>query len=554
MKKLVVIPWTEDEWGALLLRVKAGTIPLNRPALAPSDSAGHRNESGANPSASLPPSRRVIDAVRQSAVIGIAVSTFLISALSGSAAVGPNYVRPTSSVPVTYKSTNDLGAWKEAKPLDNVPKGNWWEIFGDSTLDELERQAVVANQDLKAAVARVDQARAAARVARSELLPSLDANPSWHRERFSPNQVPSFGDITANTFRTPLDLSYEIDLWGRVRRSFESARADAQASLAAFHNVLLTLQSDVAQSYFALRALDAEIATAVSTVALRQEQVRLVRSRFEGGIGNELDVARAETELATTEAEVSSLAKRRVELENALAILVGANPATFKLAALNDANVNWNPTPPVVPAGLPADLLERRPDVAEAERQLAAANARIGVAKAAFFPVLRLTGSGGYLSGDIDNLFNWESRVWSIGPSISLPVFAGGRNRANLKRSKAAYEEAVAAYRQRILVAFGDVENSLAGIHHLGNQAAAQQRAVANARRAAELAGERYRAGIVSYLEVVDANRATLQTERANAQIVGQRLITAVQLIKALGGGWTEHQLFAKAASSTQVR
>lgn len=471
----------------------------------------------------------------------------VLPALAGPLTVGPNYQRPTNNIATHYKAES-LGEWKEGQPLDHVPKGAWWEIFGDETLNELQGRATEANQELKAAVARVEQSRASARVARSELLPTLDANPGWRRERYSPNQNPSFGDITVNTFRAPLDLSYEIDLWGRVRRGFEGARADAQASLAAFHNVLLTLHADVSQNYFALRALDAEIATVNSTVGLRKEQLQLVRSRFEGGIGNELDVARAETELASTEAEAASLARRRTELENALAVLVGESPATFQLAALAKANIKWNPQPPTIPAGLPADLLERRPDVSAAERQLAAANARIGVAKAAFFPVLRLTGSGGYLSGEIDDLFNWDSRVWSIGPSLSLPIFAGGRNRANYRRSQSAYEEAVANYRHRILVAFGEVENSLAGIRHLSDQAAAQQRAVTSARRAAELAGERYRAGIVSYLEVVDANRATLQTERILAQLAGQRLTAAVQLVKALGGGWSEQQLMPPAS------
>ena len=260
-----------------------------------------------------------------------------------------------------------------------------------------------------------------------------------------------------------------------------------------------------------------------------------------------LDVSRAETELATTEAEAASLAKRRAELEDALAVLVGGDPSTFHFAAASgEDGTMWNPPPPEIPAGLPYDLLERRPDVAESERQLAA-NARIGVAKAAFFPSLHLTGSAGYVSGDIDSLFNWHSRVWSIGPSLSLQIFAGGRNLANYRRSKSVYEESVANYRQRILVAFGDVENSLAGIRHLADQAAAQDRAVANARRAAELAGDRYRAGIVSYLEVVDANREALQAERANAQLTGQRQIAAVQLIKALGGGRTEQEIFASA-------
>jgi multidrug efflux system outer membrane protein len=408
-------------------------------------------------------------------------------------------------------------------------------VFDDAKLNELESQALGSNQDLKAAVARVDQSRATARVARSEFLPSLNLDPSYSRERYSPNQVPSFGNITANTFSMPLDLSYEVDLWGRVRRSFESARADAQASLASFYGVLLTLQADVAQNYFAIRALDAEIATVDGTVGLRKEQVQLVRSRFDGGVGSDLDVARAETELATTEAEAASLAQRRAELENAIAILVGSNPSSFRLAV--DTN-QWNPQPPEIPAGLPADLLERRPDVAEAERQLASANARIGVAKAAFFPVLTLTGSGGFVSGDIDSLFKWDSRTWSIGPSLSLPLFAGGRNKANYRRSQAAREEAIAHYREQVLVAFGEVENSLSGIRYLTTQAEAQQRAVTNARRAADLATDRYRSGIVSYLEVVDASREALQSERANAELAGQRLIASVQLIKALGGGW----------------
>lgn len=461
--------------------------------------------------------------------------------LAAGCAVGPDYHRPVATAPDHYKAES-LGSWKEGQPLDQLPKGAWWEVFNDTTLNDLEQHAANANQQLKAAVARVEQSRATARVARGDLLPSIDANPSWTRQRYSPNQVPSFGGITANTFSTPLDLSYEIDLWGRVRRGFEGARADAQASLAAFQNVLLTLHADVAQNYFSLRSLDAEIATVADTVKLRNEQVRLVQSRFDGGIGNELDVARAKTELATTEAEAASLAQRRAELENAIAILLGENPSMFKLAALDLSSGGNSPTLEI-PAGIPADLLERRPDVSEAERQLAAANARIGVAKAAFFPVVRLTGSGGYLSGDAESLFNWDSHVWSIGPSVSLPIFAGGRNRAGYERSQAAYDEAVAHYRQQVLVAFGDVENSLSAIRHLDDQISAQQRAVTNARQAATLATDRYRSGIVSYLEVVDANREALQADRGSERLVGQRRIATVQLIKSLGGGWNADEL-----------
>ena len=474
--------------------------------------------------------------------------------------VGPDFKQPTNAIPQNYKAA-EYGSWKEGQPLDNLPKGNWWEIFGDTNLNALEVQALQANQQLQAAIARVSQARDIARVARGELLPYISADPSYERQRYSPNQDPNFGAVsgssgasqalTANTFSTPLDLSYEVDLWGRVRRNFESARADAQASLADFYNVLLTLNSDVAQNYFSLRSLDAEIAAVNDTVALRHEQVRLVRGRFEGGIGSDLEIAQAETELATTEAELASLAQQRDQLENALAILVGQNPATFKLPALTDSN--WNPQPPEIPVGLPADLLQRRPDVAEAERQLASANAKIGVAKAAFFPVVTLTGSGGYLSGDVTSLFNWESRTWSFGPSVSLPIFAGGRNKANYQHAWAAYDEAVADYRQQVLVAFGDVENSLSAIRHLADQSEAQTRAVKNAQRATDLATDRYRSGIVAYIEVVDASRDALTSEQANAQLAGQRLVAAVQLIKALGGGWDEQEIFASAQNFNQT-
>ena len=483
-------------------------------------------------------------------VTGLILAGLLLghaSVQAGPLTVGPDYQSPTNALPAGYKAA-ELGQWKEGRPLDNVPKGNWWEVYGDPGLNALEQQALHANQQLQAAVARVEQSRASARVARGALLPGLSLDPSFTRQRYSPNQEPAFGNLTADSFNAPLDLSYEIDLWGRVRRGFQGARADAQAQLATYYNVLLTLESDVAQNYFALRSLDAEIATVTGTVDLRKQQVQFVRSRLEGGIGSDLEVAQAETELATTEAELASLAQQRDQLENALAILAGENPANYKLAARSAPD--WCPVPPEIPAGLPADLLERRPDVAAAERQLASANAKIGVAKAAFFPILTLTGSGGYLSGDIDTLFNWNSRTWSIGPSLSLPIFAGGRNRANFHRAQAAFDEAVALYRQQVLVAFGDVENSLSGIRHLADQAAAQKRAVTNARRAADLAADRYRSGVVSYIEVVDANRDALATERANAQLAGQRLIASVQLIKALGGGWRTEEIIARASET----
>ena len=468
------------------------------------------------------------------AIIFVFITT---NAVAGPLTIGPDYKRPATDAPARYKA-EEMGQWKEGQPIDHLPKGSWWEIFGDAELNALEAQALTANQELKAAFATVNQARASARIARADFFPTLSLDPRFSRDRFSANQEPYFGSITANTFHVPLDLSYEIDLWGRVRRGFESARAEAAASTAAFQNVLLTLQADVAQNYFSLRATDLELATIQRTVELRVEQLTIVSNRFESGLGAELDVARAATEVAATEAELAGLTRRRVELENALAILTGQQPSGFKIPPRTTLN-----EPVAIPPGLPSALLERRPDIAEAERQLAADNARIGVAKAAFFPVLRLTGSGGFLSAEAENLFQWDSRVWSIGPSLSLPIFAGGRNRAGYQRAQARFEESVARYRQRVLVAFGEVENSLAAVRLLASQSAAQERAVTSARAAREMALESFNAGIIRYLDVIDADRVALQNERLRAQIAGQRLISTVQLIKALGGGWNIENL-----------
>ncbi len=450
------------------------------------------------------------------------------------AAVGPNYHRP--SVPAAPEFADaQFGAWKQAVPADEIARGDWWKIFHDPILDHLEQQAAVNNQELKAAIARVTQARALARSAKADFFPSLSLDASAARGRFSENTLNSIPNHTGNDFRVPFDLSYEIDLWGRVRRSFEAANLDAQARLAAFENTLLILKADVAQNYFALRALDTEREILRRTIGLRAEALDLVTARFKGGTASELDVSRAETELSSTRAELLALDRRRSEVEHALAVLVGESATAF---AVKELPLDENTTSPVVPAGLPGDLLERRPDIAEAERTLAAANARIGVAKAAFFPVVRLTGAAGFESFDVDTLFNWESRVWSIGPSVTLPIFQGGRNRAGLKRARAGFEENVAAYRQRILVAFRETQDALTGARLLAEQADAQNQSRASARKTADLSDKRYRAGLVSYLEVVESERTALNAERELARLTGQRLVTSVQLIKALGGGW----------------
>lgn len=466
-------------------------------------------------------------------ILGLALA---VSGLSSFAAVGPDYQRPTTPTTAAYADV-DLGKWKEATPADAIARGNWWSIFNDPVLNELERQAAEGNQDLKAAVARVTQARALARSAKADFFPSLTLDPSASRGRNSPNTLNPVPNQVGDNFRVPLDLTYELDLWGRVRRSFEGANADAQARVAAFENIFLVLKADVAQNYFVLRTLDTERAILRSTLGFRRDALELVNVRFKGGAANELDVSRAETELTSTEAELIAIDRRRAEVEHALAVLIGKPATEF---AVKELPLEANALPPIIPAGLPGELLERRPDIAEAERLLAAANSRIGVAKAAFFPVVRLTGAAGFESLDVETLFNWESRVWSIGPSITLPLFQGGRNRANLKRSQAVFEENVANYRQRVLVAFKEVQDALTGSRLLAFQADAQERSRLSARKTADISNTRYRAGLVSYLEVVESERTALTAEREAARIAGQRLVTSVQLVKALGGGWAD--------------
>lgn len=464
-------------------------------------------------------------------VLFLATSAAAFAALP---AVGPDYARPSIAAPAAFRDAERLGSWKTATPADAFARGEWWKLFDDAALDELQARALAANEDLRAAAARVEQARAAAGVARSGYWPQLAANGSVVREQTSGTTENVFPDALTTTYRAPLSATWELDLFGRVRRQTEGARADAEASAATFESVRLALTADVAANYFTLRALDHEVALLRDTVALRRRALDLVDARLQNGTAAELDMARAETELAAAEADAAAVANRRAALQNALAVLLGAPVAAFDLQAVAPAPVR----PPAIPAGLPADLLERRPDVAAAERVLAAANARIGVAQAAFFPAIALTGSAGFGSGDIDRLANADSRIWSIGPSLYLPIFQGGRNRANLERSRAAYDEAVAVFRQRVLVAFREVQDALTATKLLAEQAAAQERALRAAHRAATLAQTRYDAGYVSYLEVIDAQRTSLATERASVQLAALQLNTSVALVKALGGGW----------------
>jgi outer membrane protein, multidrug efflux system len=480
--------------------------------------------------------------------------TTAASAVAALPSVGPDYQRPDVSAPATYRDAipNVAGSVSDPTNLHSLTLAatspaalspDWWRAFNDPALDAFETRALAANQDLRAALARVEQARALAGVARSAYLPSLAADPSLTRERTSRTVDNSTPDSTTTTHRLSLDLSWELDLFGRVRRLNQSARADLDAAGATFAAARLSLTAEVATTHFTLRALDRELGIVTQTTAVRRDTLQLIQARVRQGTADDVSLARAETELAATEADAAALAIRRSAAQNALAVLLGEPAPTSVIPNVAEARSAFETAPavpPLIPSGLPGDLLTRRPDIAAAERSLAAASARIGVAKSAFFPSIALTGAAGYASADINDLIKPDSRLWSFGPSIYLPLFQGGRNKANLARSRAAYDEAAANYQQSVLVALREVQDALTASRLLGDQAAAQSRAVASARRGADLTQKRYDAGFVSYFEVVDAQRTALAVERADAQLAGQRWITHVALIKALGGGWQQ--------------
>jgi multidrug efflux system outer membrane protein len=457
--------------------------------------------------------------------------------LAGCGALGPEYQTPAALTPQQYRA-GDAG---NTESPSAIGQADWWTIFADPQLNELEAAARTGSQQLKAAYARLQQARAVARASEAELWPRVNLGTDVARTRQTENRPIQPGStalsFTSNRIRLPLDFSYEIDLWGRVERASEAQLARAQASGQAYRTAALSLHAEVAQLYFSLRALDSERALLRATIDFRHKALALINARFRGGVSGELDVARAETELATAQSEAIGLERRRADLEHALAALTGRNPSEFSLA-----ESPLEQEPPAIPAGLPAELLQRRPDVIEAERLLAARSAEIGVAKGAFFPSIRLTGFAGFESTELSDLTSSGSRVWSFGPAVTLPLFDGGRNDANLERAKAAFDENLANYRQRILVAFQEVESALAALRILAEQAGAQANAVSTAQRTAHISNARYRAGLVAYLEVIDAERTALQNQRLAVQIRGQRLVNAVSLIKALGGGWLDGQ------------
>jgi multidrug efflux system outer membrane protein len=462
-----------------------------------------------------------------------ALVCFAAGVLLTSCAVGPNYKRPDAE-----SLTPHDWRWKLAEPKDALPKGSWWEVFGDPVLNQLETNAVAKNQDLQAAVARVDEARATARVSRSQFFPEITLDPAFIRQRTSanaPNPVPfKVPSTQLDTYTVPFDLSYEVDLWGRIRRLFESARAQAQASIADYQNVQLTLTSDVAVNYFLIRSLDMELDTLRRTIQEREKSVQILNQRFSVGTIAEIDLVNEKTDLATAKADLADTTRLRAETLDALALLCGVPATSFQLS-----NGKLPATLPSIPLILPSALLERRPDIATAERNLASKNAQIGVSRAAYFPALQLVGQAGYLSADAETLFTAGSRIWSIGPNVSLPLFTAGRTTAEVHQAEAAYAEGLANYRGTVLTAFKEVEDSMAQIALRQEQHDAQADAVIYAKRATELAKIRYDAGSANYLEYIDADRTELQQERLEVQIEGQQFVATVRLIKALGGGWT---------------
>jgi NodT family efflux transporter outer membrane factor (OMF) lipoprotein len=451
--------------------------------------------------------------------------------------VGPKYQRPVAEVPPAYK---EVGDWKPAQPNDQSLSGNWWEIFQDTQLNTLEAQVSVSNQNLKSAEAQYTQARALVRYQRANYFPTVTVDPSATRNRISNHRPASIvaNGITYNDYQIPFELSYQLDVWGRVRRTVESYREQAQASAADLAAVNLSMHSQLALFYFQARTLDAEEQLLNSTVKQYEQALELIQSRFAGGIASDLEVQQAETQLETTRAQAIDVGVARAQYEHAVAVLIGKPPASFSLAPLP-----LTAPPPPIPVGLPSDLLERRPDIAAAERLMASANAQIGVAKSAYYPLVNLAAAGGFESGSITTLLTGPSILWSAGPSALFTLFDVGRRRAATDQAIAAYDQAVANYRQTVLTGFQQVEDNVAALRILDHEAQVQSAAVVAAEKYLALANTRYTGGVTSYLEVTTAQSAALSDEVTAVNILGRRMVAAVTLVQALGGGWDRSSL-----------
>jgi len=478
--------------------------------------------------------RRVIRAGSQGAAAIWVASVILLAGCN----VGPKYHRPPAEVPPAYKEAVN---WKTAQPSELSLRGNWWEIFQDPQLNALEQQVNISNQNLKAAQAQYTQARALVRFNRADYFPTVVAAASASRNRVSGNRAPAnaIGNgRTDNDFQLPVEMSYEVDAWGRVRNNVESFRAQAQASAADLATVNLSVHAQLALFYFQARSLDAQEQLLNSTVQYYEQALQLNVARFQGGVGSEVEVEQARTQLETTRSQAIDVGVARAQFEHAVAVLIGKPPASFSLPALP-----LQAPPPPIPTGVPSQLLERRPDIASAERQMAAANARIGVARAAYYPLLNLTAAGGFESGAITTLLQGPAGLWSVGASAFQTVFDAGRRRAASDQAIAVYDQTVASYRETVLTSFQQVEDNLAALRILEKEAQTQNEAVLAAQKSLDLSIQRYKGGVTSYLEVTIAQSAALSNEATAVNILGRRMVAAVQLIQALGGGWDSSSL-----------
>ena len=468
-----------------------------------------------------------------------------LSLVSG-CVVGPNYVRPTVVAPDAYK---EYDGWKIARPQDDSFRGAWWERFQDPALNALEARVSVSNQNLAAAEATYRQASALVREARSAYFPTVTLGVGYTRSRPSAtlgtlgNNGGAPGVVAGSAgksdfFQMPIDIAWAPDFWGRVRRTVESNQAGAQASAGDRETARLSFQGELAQDYFQLRTLDAQKRLLDATVAAFEQSLALTRARFAGGVASQVDIAQAEAQLKSAQAQAIDVGVQRSQLEHAIALLIGQPPSEFSLPATPLATV-----PPSIPVGVPSELLQRRPDVAAAERRVAAANAQIGVAIAAYYPSITLSASAGFESSGLAKWLAWPSRFWSVGPGISETLFDGGLRRAQTEAARAAYDASVATYRQTVLGAFQGVEDNLAALGILQDEAAVQAEAVKAAEQSVALTLAQYRAGTVAYLNVITTQTIALGDEITAVQIMGRRMTAAVLLVEALGGGWSNTEL-----------
>jgi NodT family efflux transporter outer membrane factor (OMF) lipoprotein len=471
------------------------------------------------------------------------VSLFL---LTGCVA-GPDYRRPEVGVPAQFK---EMEGWRTAQPSDALPRGLWWQMFGDEELDKLIARVELSNQNIRVAEARLRQARSLADQARSGLFPTVEASASASRNQSPslPNQ-PSFASGPVNNFNVGLNASWELDLWGRVRRSVEAGEADFQASAEDLEAARLSAHATLTQNYLALRVADDVRRLLEATVAAYQRTLELTQNRYAAGVAAKVDVVQAEVQLKSAQAQLIDVGVDRAQLEHAIALQLGVAPADFSLA-----RAPLKAEMPMIPVGVPSTLLERRPDIAGAERSVAAANARIGVAKAAYFPSISLSGGIGYRGTELPNLLTAPTRFWSLGAAIAQPLFDAGLRRAQSEGAIAAYDEQVAVYRQTVLTGFQEVEDNLAALRILEEEARIQEEVVKGARQAVELTTNQYRAGIVSYLNVIASQTILFNNERTAADILGRRLAASVALVRAMGGGWSSEALASASSESSSSR